>query len=113
MRAGTFGRVAGVAAALGVATLWAVFAFRNPYAPPREETQLIGGLMMVAALVAAMAASRGAHLAMYLLFVPMFVPVGFYVMLGAGIFQAIGWLELLYLGCAVLVHSDVVKGRAG
>ena len=101
----TAGRVLGALAALGAAALWAVFVFWNPYAPPEDRTVLMGYLMMSASTVSAAAAAKGAHLGMYLLFFAIFVPIGFYVLLGRGIFQWIGWLDLVYLAAAVLVHA--------
>src|SRR5687768_3478478 len=92
------GRIAGVLAASAATSLWLIFLFRNPYAPPAEgRVLLFGSLMILACTVSALAAALGAHLAMYLLFLLTFLPVGFYVMLGPGIFQAIGWLNLAYL----------------
>lgn len=102
------GRVAGLLAAAAAALLWVMFLFRNPYAAPAEGRVLtFGGLMLLATGVSAVAAGFGAHLAMYLLFALSFFPVGFYVMLGPGVFQAIGWLNLVYLACAILVHRGV------
>jgi len=109
-QAAELGRVAGVVAALGVCGLWMVFVFWNPYDTRIEPpTMLLGSTMILAAALAGAAAARKAHLAMYLLFIVSFFPVGFYVMLGPGIFQAIGWLELTYLASAVLVHLGVVR----
>ena len=101
-------------AASGAAVLWAIFLVRNPYAPPAAgPTLLFGRLMIVASIIALLAAARGAHLAMYLLFVVCFVPVGFYAMLGPGVFQAIGWLNLAYLAAAWLVHRGVQRKTRG
>ncbi len=103
----TAGRLLGLVAALGALTLWLVFLFRNPYAPMAVGRVLtFGGLMSLSALVSAVAAGLGAHLAMYLLFFVSFFPVGLYVMAGRGLFSAIGWLNLLYLVAAVLVHRS-------
>lgn len=103
------GRVIGVAAALGAAALWLVFLFRNPYAGATPRAVLtFGGLMTFASVVAAAAAARGAHLAMYLLFAVSFFPVGAYVLLGPGVFSAIGWLNLVYLAGAMLVHRAMI-----
>lgn len=108
----TAGRVGGAAAALGVLALWALFVFRNPYGPPAAGRLLtFGGLNMFAAVVAAGAAARGAHLGMYLLFFVTFFPVGLNAMLGPGVFAAIGWLNLVYLGSAVLVHRGTVTAK--
>jgi hypothetical protein len=105
-------RIVGTAASLGVLVLWALFLFRNPYAPAAEgRVLLFGCLMMVAAAVAAVASALGAHLAMYLLFVVSFFPVGLYVMLGPGIFAAIGWLDLLYLLSAIGVHRAILTSK--
>src|SRR5205823_2487466 len=99
------GRVAGVLVSGAAVAVWIAFLFRNPYAAPAEgRVLLFGGLMILASLLAGAAAAFGAHLAMYLLFVLSFFPVGLYVMLGPGVFQAVGWLNLAYLACAVLVH---------
>ncbi len=106
------GRLLALGAALGAMTLWAIFLFRNPYAPPAEGRVLtFGGLMMMSALVSASAAARGAHIAMYLLFFVSFFPVGFYVLTGPGVFSAIGLLNLVYLAGAVLVHRAVVAAK--
>ena len=106
------GRIVATAAALGAVALWMIFLFRNPYAPPaRGVSFTFGGLMMVSAVVSAGAAALGAHLAMYLLFFASFFPVGLYVLGGPGLFSAIGWLNLVYLGGAVLVHRATVRGR--
>lgn len=108
------GRLIGTAAAFGAMALWLVFLFRNPYAPPAEGRVLtFGGLMMLSTLVSAAAAMLGAHLAMYLLFVVSFFPVGAYIMFGPGLFSAIGWLNLVYLAGAVLVHrsTSLAAGR--
>ena len=108
------GRALGTLAALGAGVLWAIFLFRNPYASAAEgPTLLFGRLMILASLIGLVAAARGAHLAMYLLFVVSFVPVGFYVMLGPGIFQAIGWLNLAYLAAAWMVHRGVQRKTQG
>lgn len=75
-----------------------------------------GSLMILSSVLAALAAGLGAHVGMYLLFVLSFFPVGVYVMLGPGLFQAIGWLNLVYLGCAVLAHRafrDVSRSHPG
>ena len=105
---GGAGRAAGVVAAAAAAILWVVFLFHNPYSAPAEgRILLFGSLMLLASALSAVAAALGAHLAMYLLFVLSFLPVGFYVMLGPGIFQAIGWLNLAYLASAALVHRRV------
>src|SRR5918992_6012898 len=100
----TAGRMLSVCAALGAAVLWAMFLFRNPYAPPAQGRALtFGGLMLLSALVSAAAAVRGAHLGMYLLFFVSFFPVGVSALSGPGLFSGIGWLNLLYLTGAVLV----------
>jgi hypothetical protein len=102
----TAGRILSTCAALGAATLWAIFLFANPYAPPAEGRALtFGGLMLLSALVSAAAAIRGAHLGMYLLFFASFFPVGGAALGGPGLFSAIGWSNLLYLAGAVLVHA--------
>jgi hypothetical protein len=106
------GRVIGLAAAAGVVVLWGVFLFRNPYAPPSQDrTFLIGVTMMIGGAMAAAAAASGAHLAMYLLFFVMFFPLGLYVWLTPGVFSAIGWLQLAYLGAAVMVHRGIVQAK--
>ena len=106
------GRVVGVVAAIGVITLWAMFLFRNPYAPPSQDrTFLLGVTMMVGGAMAATAAAFGAHLAMYLLFFVMFFPLGMYVWMSPGVFSAIGWLQLAYLAGAVLVHRAVMTAK--
>lgn len=108
MRPGLAGRCLGVTAACGVIALWAVFLYRNPYAGPADPgVALFGSLMMLAAALSAVAAALGAHLAMYLLFFVSFFPVGFWVLLGPGLFKAIGWLNLTYLVSAVVVHRAV------
>src|SRR5918996_765927 len=102
------GRMLSTCAALGAAALWAMFLFANPYAPRAQGRALtFGGLMMLSAVVSAAAAARGAHLGMYLLFFVSFFPVGLSAMSGPGLFSAIGWLNLLYLAGAVLVHLGV------
>jgi len=102
------GRLLATGAALGALALWAVFLFGNPYAPQAQGRVLtFGGLMIFSALVSAGAAAIGAHLAMYLLFFVSFFPVGLYVLSGPGVFSAIGWLNLVYLTGAVLVHRAV------
>jgi hypothetical protein len=106
------GRLIGVAAAAGVVALWGVFLFRNPYASPAQDrTFLIGVTMMIGGAIAAAAAAYGAHLAMYLLFFVMFFPLGLYVWLTPGVFSAIGWLQLAYLGAAVLVHLGILQAK--
>lgn len=106
------GRVLATAAALGAVALWAVFLFHNPYAPRAQGRVLtFGGLMMFSALVSAGAAALGAHLAMYLLFFVSFFPVGLYVLVGPGVFSAIGWLNLAYLAGAMLVHRAVLTAN--
>ena len=106
------GRIVGCLAALSAVALWAVFLFRNPYAAPAEgRVLLFGFLMIVAGSVSAVAAALGAHLAMYLLFFVSFFPVGLYVMAGPGIFSAIGWLNLVYLAGAILVHRPIVTAK--
>jgi putative effector of murein hydrolase LrgA (UPF0299 family) len=102
--------VIGVAAALAAAALWAVFLFRNPYAAPAQGVELLFGVMILgASSLAAIAAALGAHLAMYLLFFVLFVPAGFSVLQSSGMFQAIGWLDVVYLGAAALVHRAVSR----
>ncbi len=106
------GRLIGLAAAAGVVALWAKFLFGNPYASPEpDRTFLIGVTMMIGGAIAAAAAAYGAHLAMYLLFFVMFFPLGLYVWLTPGVFSAIGWLQLAYLGAAVLVHVGIVQSK--
>jgi hypothetical protein len=106
------GRLIGLAAAAGVVVLWGVFLFRNPYASPSQDrTFLLGVTMMIGGGMAAAAAVSGAHLAMYLLFFVMFFPLGLYVWLTPGVFSAIGWLQLAYLGAAVLVHRGIVQAK--
>jgi hypothetical protein len=106
------GRLIGLAAAAGVVALWWKFLFVNPYAPPSQDrTFLLGITMMIGGTIAAVAAATGAHLAMYLLFFVMFFPLGLYVWMSPGVFSAIGWLQLAYLGAAVLVHIGIVQGK--
>ena len=106
------GRLIGLATAVGVVVLWGVFLFRNPYAPSSPDRMfLIGITMMIGGAMAAAAAVSGAHLAMYLLFFVMFFPLGLYVWLTPGVFSAIGWLQLAYLGAAVLVHLGIVQAK--
>lgn len=108
----TAGRLIGLVAAAGVVALWGVFLFYNPYAsPPEDRTFLLGVTMMLGGGIAAAAAAYGAHLAMYLLFFVMFFPLGLYVWLTPGVFRAIGWLQLAYLGAAVLVHLGIVQAK--
>ena len=104
------GRVLAICAALGATVLWGLFLFANPYAPPAQGRALtFGGLMMLSAVVSAAAAVRGAHLGMYLLFFVSFFPVGGAALSGPGLFSAIGWLNLLYLAGAILVHLAARK----
>jgi hypothetical protein len=106
------GRIGGVLAAGAAVALWALFLFRNPYAEVASGRVLtFGSLMMLAGIVSMMAGALGAHLAMYLLFALSFFPVGFYVMLGPGIFQAIGWFNLAYLAAAFVVHRGVLTAK--
>jgi hypothetical protein len=106
------GRIMSAGASLGALAIWAVFLFRNPYGPPAQGRVLtFGSLMMLATVVATGAAVRGAHLAMYLLFVVLFFPVGLYLLGGPGIFSGIGWLNLLYLLGAMLVHRGVLTAK--
>ncbi len=99
------GRVAGVIVAGAAVTLWVISLFFNPYSPDAQGGALLLGVTMILGTsVAGLAAGRGAHLGMYLLFLVLFCPVGLYVMFLPGLFQAIGWLDLAYLGCAVLIH---------
>lgn len=103
------GRLVGTVTAGTATALWLVFLFRNPYAaqPPNDAQLLFGMLVTLASALAAAAAALGAHLAMYLLFFVLFVPAGFYVLLSGGVFGMIGYLDLAYLGAAVLVHHAV------
>ena len=106
------GRILGICAALGAIVLWAMFLFRNPYAPPAEGRALtFGGLMMFSAVISLGAAMLAAHLAMYLLFFVSFFPVGLYIMAGPGLFSAIGWMNLAYLAGAVLVHRSLLTAK--
>jgi len=108
----TAGRLLGTCAAAAAAVLWVMFLFANPYAPPAQGRALtFGGLMMLSAIVAAAAAIRGAHLGMYLLFFVSFFPVGGAALTGPGLFSAIGWLNLVYLAAAVIVHAGIVKAK--
>jgi len=119
---GIAGRSLGVIASVGAIVLWVIFIFESPYidfvAGPQAtitpdgqliftKAMLFGSLMILASSVSAVASVRGAHLAMYMLFAVSFFPVGVYVMLGPGIFQAIGWLNLIYLVSALIVHTDL------
>ena len=119
---GIAGRSLGVIASVGARILWVIFIFQSPYidfvAGPQAtitpdgqliftKAMLFGSLMILASSVSAVASVRGAHLAMYMLFAVSFFPVGVYVMLGPGIFQAIGWLNLIYLVSALIVHTDL------
>jgi hypothetical protein len=109
----TAGRVIGTCAALGAGVLWAMFLFANPYAPPaRGRALTFGSLMMLSAFVSAAAAIRGAHLGMYLLFFASFFPVGGAALTGPGLFSAIGWLNLVYLAAAVLLHLGTRRVKA-
>jgi hypothetical protein len=106
------GRLVGLAAAIGVVALWGKFLFGNPYAPPEQDrTFLLGITMMLGGAIAGAAAAYGAHLAMYLLFFVMFFPLGLYVWLTPGVFSVIGWLQIVYLGGAVLVHLGIVQAK--
>ena len=106
------GRILSICAALGALTLWVMFLFANPYAPPAEGRALtFGGLMILSTIVSAIAAALGAHLAMYLLFFVSFFPVGLAALGGPGLFSAIGWLNLLYLGGAALVHRSIANAK--
>ena len=106
------GRILATCAALGAFALWMSFLFANPYAPRAEGRALtFGGLMMLSALVSAVAAARGAHLGMYLLFFASFFPVGGAALSGPGLFSVIGWLNLVYLAGAVLVHAATLKAK--
>lgn len=110
------GRLLGTVAAMAAAVLWVMFLFANPYAPPAQGRALtFGGLMLLSALVSAAAAVRGAHLGMYLLFFASFFPVGGAALSGPGLFSAIGWMNLVYLAAAVLVHrgTGAPAGRSG
>ncbi|MGH9349830.1 MAG: hypothetical protein ACRD26_21475 [Vicinamibacterales bacterium] len=111
------GRLLATCAALGALSLWAIFLFGNPYAPRAQGRVLtFGSLMILSTIVSAAAAALGAHLAMYLLFVVSFFPVGLYVLTGPGLFSAIGWLNLVYLAGALLVHRSMrqaKRNRAG
>jgi hypothetical protein len=100
-------------AAAAATTLWLLFLFRNPYARGSlTDAELLFGMLAVAAsALAAVAAALGAHLGMYLLFFILFMPAGATTILSGGLFQAIGWLELLYLGAAVMVHRAVPRDR--
>lgn len=109
----TAGRALATCAALGAAVLWVMFVFANPYAPPaRGRALTFGGLMALSALVSAAAAIRGAHLGMYLLFFASFFPVGGAALSGPGVFSAIGWLNLVYLVGALLVHRATVQAES-
>jgi multisubunit Na+/H+ antiporter MnhC subunit len=70
-------------------------------------------LVVLASALASVAAALGAHLAMYLLFFVLFVPAGFYVMLSEGLFRVIGYLDLVYLGAAAMVHFGVRNKERG
>ena len=106
------GRLLGLAAAAGVVALWGKFLFGNPYASAsHDRTFLLGVTMMIGGAIAAAAAAYGAHLAMYLLFFVMFFPLGLYVWMTPGVFSVIGWLQLAYLGAAVLVHLDILQAK--
>jgi hypothetical protein len=108
----TAGRLIGLAAAAGVVAMWGVFLFRNPYtSAAQDRTFLLGVTMMIGGGMAAAAAASGAHLAMYLLFFVMFFPLGLYVWLTPGVFSAIGWLQLAYLGAAILVHRGILQAK--
>jgi hypothetical protein len=108
----TTGRILSTCAALGATLLWVMFLFGNPYAPPAQGRALtFGGLMMLSALVSVAAAVRGAHLGMYLLFFASFFPVGVSALIGPGLFSAIGWMNLLYLAGAALVHLATVRSK--
>jgi hypothetical protein len=108
----TAGRLIGTCAAVAVVALWGVFLFYNPYSPPPEDrTFLVGVTMMIGGAIAAAAAATGAHVAMYLLFFVMFFPLGLYVWLTPGVFSVIGWLQLAYLGGAVLVHLGILQAK--
>jgi hypothetical protein len=106
------GRMLSIVAALAAAALWVMFLFANPYAPRAQGRALtFGGLMMLSAIVSAAVAARGAHLGMYLLFFVSFFPVGLSALSGPGLFSTIGWLNLLYLAGAVLVHLAVLQAK--
>lgn len=108
-----WGQFLAAGAGLGAAALWLMFLFANPYAPRAQGRALtFGGLMMLSASVSVAAALRGAHLGMYLLFVVSFFPVGGAALTGPGLFSAIGWLNLLYLAGAVLVHAATARATA-
>ena len=106
-------RGVGVSASVLAAVGWLVFVFRNPYAPPAEGVSLlIGGTMTVACIVAVGAALRGAHIGMYLLFLVSFLPEGLSTLLSPGVFQVIGWCNLVYLASAVCIHASLPRHRS-
>ena len=107
------GRILGTGAAAAAAALWLLYLFQNPYAGANlTDAELLFGLLAVSASsVAAATAALGAHLGMYLLFFILFMPAGASTILSGGLFQAIGWLDLVYLGAAVLVHRAVSDSR--
>ena len=112
MRLSIAGRSAGVAAAVMAAIGWIASVVLNPYAPTAEGAALlIGATMVLACVIGAGAAARGAHIGMYLLFLVAFLPQGLFTLTLPGVFQAIGWCNLLYLASAVVVHATLPPSR--
>ncbi len=106
-------RGVGVSASVLAAVGWLVFMFRHPSAPPAEGVSLLIGITMtIACIVAVGAAVRGAHIGMYLLFLVSFLPMGLQTLSSPGVFQAIGWCNLVFLASAVCIHVSLPRHRS-
>lgn len=112
-RVALVGRSVGVSAAVLAAAGWFIFVFRHPSAPPAEGVSLlIGVTMTLACVIGVGAAVRSAHIGMYLLFLVSFLPMGLQTLQSPGVFQIIGWCNLVYLASAVCIHASLPRHRS-
>lgn len=105
-------RVAGAGAATGIILLWIIYLFFNPYSTAGFTFgTYLGALFMIGVAAAGIHASLTVRpVVMYLVFALSFFPGGFSSLLTPGLFALFGYLNLLFLFSAVLIHLSL-RGR--
>jgi hypothetical protein len=95
----TLSRLVGLAASVGVISLWSIFSFLNPYGYEgmSSAVYLIAALMIVLGVVGIVAVLTERSRLMVAVFVLSFVPIGFYLLGAPGLFRWIGIFNILFL----------------
>ena len=112
-------KLLGTGAWVGSIVLWIVFLWFNPYSRSgvTPGSYAIVSFMIALAALGVSATWTCRPVLLYLAVGLSFCPVGFYVLLTPGIFRAIGFLNLLALFAAILLHrrfrTAMHGGQAG